>query len=293
MSDHLNALVRDYVDLPYTEREKLIKSDRWIGYEAAQNAINKLEELLGYPRSIRMPSMLLVGDPGNGKSTILERFHNRYPIDKSANGRAIVPVLRLDMGTQPEESRFWSDILMKFQIAHRDTERVQSLKKEALGIMMESDTRLLIVDEFHNVLYGSPKKQRQFLAVLKNLSNDLRLPTVCAGTRESILVMHTDPQLSSRFEAFGLPNWKLNKNFLTLLAGFEALIPLGKPSGLTSSKLAPKLHSMSQGSIGALSKILEKAAIKAIKTSEECITPEILDGINWVKVSDYNEQTRL
>jgi len=116
---------------------------------------------------------------------------------------------------------------------------------------------MLIIDEIHSALYGHARQQRHFLGVLKRLSNDLKLPIVAVGTRDSIRTLHTDTQLSSRFEAFGLPMWRLDTEFLRLLVSFEKLLPLASPSNLTDRELAIKIHGMCGGTIGGLSRLLK------------------------------------
>lgn len=290
MTNHLHPDVVKALTWTTSERESHIKSDKWIGYERAKEALDRMTELLEYPRTLRMPSLLLVGDPGNGKSTIMEHFEERYPIIIAPNGRAIVPVVNIIMPSLPDEARFWSEILTKFKIAHRVSERAKVLKAESYDAIIDSQTRILLIDEFHNCLYGSAKQQRHFLAVLKNLSNDLKLPIVCAGTRESILVMHTDRQMSSRFDAFGLPTWKLDKPFLQLLASFEKLLPLAKPSGIATRDMAVKLHSISKGNLGELVLLIKRAATAAIRDGSECITLKNINAAKRITVAELEAE---
>ena len=49
-------------------------SDRWVAYPQGQAALQRLEELLRGAQRTRMPSLLVVGDPDMGKTTILRKF---------------------------------------------------------------------------------------------------------------------------------------------------------------------------------------------------------------------------
>lgn len=53
MSDyfHLNDSAREMLSLDDKSRFEKICSDRWIGYSRAKNVLNKLEDLLVYPRT--------------------------------------------------------------------------------------------------------------------------------------------------------------------------------------------------------------------------------------------------
>jgi type II secretory pathway predicted ATPase ExeA len=237
-----------------------------------------------------MPNLLVVGESGSGKSTILRRFELENSVEMDEECNPIVPVLKFDMPPEPSESRFWSTILNELMIAHKSTERVSEKQRRAEQNLLFCKVKMLVIDEIHNLLHGSIRQQRQFLSVLKNLSNKLQIPLVLSGTRESILIMHTDAQLSSRFTVTGIDKWKLDREYLRLLASFERLLPLQKESKLASEILATKIFRMSDGNLGAISRIIESAALHAIRTGEERITVNILDSINWVRVEDYAKQ---
>lgn len=291
--DHLELSVRSAMSLPTEERIAVAQQDRWIGYTRAHEALNALSDLLSHPRTLRMPNLLLVGESGNGKTTVVERFRELHPVVAQPGGEPLMPVLAMSMPSEPVETRFWTELLLALKIAHRDSDPVQRKKNQAHSVLTYVQCRMLVIDEIHNILYGHARQQRHFLGVMKNLSNDLKLPIVAVGTRDAIRALHTDTQLPSRFEPFGLPRWQLNAEFLRLLASFERLLPLAKPSGLISRELAIKLHGMSGGTIGELSRILKRATIQAIRDRSEQITLKSLDQIDWVKLSDYGKQAQV
>jgi AAA+ superfamily predicted ATPase len=290
---HLHSDAREAMDLPTEDRIACALEDRWIGYTKAQQALQTLSDLLAHPRTLRMPNMLLVGRSGNGKSTIIAKFRELHPIQMSEGGQARAPVVVVEMPSEPSETRFWTELLLTLRIAHRDTDPVQRKKNQAVSILSYVECRMLVIDEVHNILQGHVRQQRHFLGLLKNLSNELRLPIVAVGTRDAIRTLHTDTQLSSRFEAFGLPRWELDREFLRLLASFERLLPLAEPSDLTSRATAVKLHGMSDGTIGELNRILKRAAAQAIREGRERIDAALLDRIPWVKLAEYGKQAEI
>ena len=77
----------------------------------------------------------------------------------------------------------------------------------------------------------------------------------------------------------------MGKDYLKLLASFERMLPLKKPSNLVETNLSIKLLAMSEGIIGELASILTKAAVKAIKSGKEQITLEIVNSIKWTQPS--------
>lgn len=60
----------------------------------------------------------------------------------------------------------------------------------------------------------------------------------------------------------------MGEEYLRLLTSFEALLPLKKPSNLVEDRIAMKILSLSEGTIGEISTILKKSAIQAIATKK-------------------------
>ena len=70
---------------------------------------------------------------------------------------------------------------------------------------------MLIIDEFHSLLVGTPRLQRQVMNAIKMLCNELQIPIVGVGAKDAIRVLHTYPQHASRFDVAELPTWKLDQ----------------------------------------------------------------------------------
>nr|WP_299245557.1 TniB family NTP-binding protein [uncultured Halomonas sp.] len=287
---HLNPDIIETLSWTTDDRVHFAQETQWITYPRAKEVLLRLDDMLAHPRVSRMPNTLLVGESGNGKSTLIDRFRERHPVKIKPSGDPIAPVIVMEMPSEPNEGRFWTELLLSLKIAHRDTDPVQRKENQAISILTYVQARMLVIDEIHNVLHGSAKQQRHFLGMLKRLSNKLQLPLVAVGTRDAILALHTDTQLSSRFEPLALPRWQLDTSFLRLLASFECRLPLAEPSQLASKEIAIKLHGMSGGTIGGVATILKRATVKAIREGHERIDTKILDGIGWVKLSDYGKE---
>jgi hypothetical protein len=54
-NDHLSSTVRTALELKDEERIKRVRSPRWIGYPTAKRILDRLEDLLTYPQTHRMP----------------------------------------------------------------------------------------------------------------------------------------------------------------------------------------------------------------------------------------------
>lgn len=288
---HLMPEVAEVLDRPNAERIEFCKADRWVSYTAAQAALDELDNLRTYPKNLRPNNILIVARSGNGKSSIIEYFANRHPILMAEDGSPIMPVLRIAIPETPDESEFWSDILWTLGISHREGDRAPVKKRQAKAAILYAKVQMLVIDELNNVTQAG-REAPFLLAAIRSLSSDLRLPIAAAGTQQAINALNLDPQLKSRFEPIGLPRWLLNKEYLQFLASYEQLLPLAKPSDLASRQVAPVLYAMAGDTIGQTVKLLRRAAIAAIESGSEQITPELLKGLGWKSDSDWESVAR-
>lgn len=283
---HLSENTRIFVEAATDEqRIKHVKEFRWIGYSDAIKILKKMEDLLDYPKSSRMPNLLLVGDSNNGKTVLLNQFHKRHQayVDEDEKGfsKVINPVLYIQAPPEPDEKRFYNIIFEKLYASYKTSEKIEQRQLRLIHLLKEMETKVLVIDEIHHVLAGTLAKQRLFLNVLKYLSNELQIPLICAGTRDAFNAIQTDTQLSNRFEPKVLPRWTNDKELKRLLISFENILPLKKESHLIENSITNKILAMSDGLIGEISKIIELSTIMAIETKVEKITPNVLNSIDY------------
>jgi len=286
-TDHLNESAKAALALSDHERINFIRRPRWIGYTKAKQIIAQLENLLTHPKTHRMPNLLLVGETNNGKTMIVNRFHQLHPAADNPNTEQFhLPVLVVQAPPVPSETRFYNAILEKLSAPYRASDRVDKKQFQVLKILSRVRIQMMIIDEIHQIVAGKTGKQRQFLNTIKYLGNELQIPIVGVGTYEAFNAIQTDPQLANRFEPTVLPRWEQGQEFLRLLSSFERMLPLKRPTHLADKDLAFKLLSMSEGTIGELSTLLSRAAITAIEKKTETISPKLLDGMGWIRPSE-------
>ncbi|GFZ99355.1 AAA family ATPase [Nesterenkonia alkaliphila] len=267
---HLHPNVHSVARLPAAERVDRIRADRWIGYPKAVAAVDRLETLLDWPRKQRMPNMLLIGPTNNGKSMIIERFRRQH-LPTTEPNREHIPVLCVQMPSEPSPIRFYTAILAALSAPLRSRPRLVELERLALSLLREVGVQMLIIDELHNVLAGRSDVRREFLNLLRFLGNELRIPLVGVGTREAYLAVRSDDQLENRFEPFVLPTWEPGEKARSLLASFAASFPLRRPSMIDTEDMARYLLARSEGTIGELAHLLTAAAVAAVESGIEAI----------------------
>ncbi len=280
--DHLLPTVRLTALLPASERIQRIRAQRWIGYPKAHDALGKLEQLFTHPSRQRMPNLLLVGPTNNGKTMIIEKFRRFHPSVLMADSDAEdLPIVCVQMPSEPTVTRFYALLLYSMHAPPRPRARVDVLETLALRIMRSTGVRMLVIDELHNILAGSPVRQREFLALLRFLGNELRIPIVGVGTKEAYLAVRSDDQLENRFEPFVLPLWQENQELASLLASFLSVLPLRRRSDEVVSNVLRYILDKTEGTIGEMATLLTRAAVLAIETGEECIHRELLLAVDY------------
>ncbi|WP_288782478.1 TniB family NTP-binding protein [uncultured Kocuria sp.] len=278
---HLHPSAQATARLPVVERVHRIRADRWIGYPKAIEAVGRLETLLTWPRKQRMPNLLLVGPTNNGKSMIIERFRRQH-LPTTEPDREHIPVLCVQMPSEPSPLRFYTAILAALGAPLRPRPRVIELERLALTLLREVGVQILVIDELHNVLAGRGDVRREFLNLLRFLGNELRIPLVGVGTREAYLAVRSDDQLENRFEPFVLPTWEAGEEARSLLASFAAAFPLRTRSAIDTDDMAQYLLARSEGTIGELAHLLTAAAVAAVESGIESINHRTLTMADYV-----------
>jgi hypothetical protein len=283
--EHLAERVRPLLDSSDENRISFVHAERWIPYPRADRILSLLEDLLVMPRTHRMPNLLVVGDTNNGKTAVLKRFERLHPCVENARGDGNdMPVVYIQAPPVPDEGRLYNNILTAVRAPFRTNDRVDEKQRIVLRMIRRLEVRVLLIDEIHHIVAGHLTKQHQFRNLLKYLGNELQIPIVAAGTRDSFNALNTDPQLANRFTPALLPLWESGRDWDRLVLSFERRLPLQKPSQLAQNSSATLLE-MTEGAIGELSRLLNAAAVEAIRSGRERIDKTLLSGLGWIRPS--------
>jgi hypothetical protein len=154
---------------------------------------------------------------------------------------------------------------------------LRSLLSLARRTLAEFGARVLVLDEIDKMLAGSPRQQRIFLNTVRFLTNDLKIPIVCAGTEDARIAVLTDPNLADRFAAFELVPWRNDQAFRQLMASFAGLLPLRRPSLLDGKDVRQRVLGLTSGVTGRIFRLMEALAIAAIRSGREMIDAASFD----------------
>ncbi len=286
----LTERARRTLDLSDDERRRYTLHDRFVCYPAADLIIDELTGLLNYPRVHRMPNRLLVGETNNGKTALIRHFMSLHPSSNDPRQEAaIIPIVYIQAPPVPEEHRFYAALLDAIGVTHRRSFRTSELFYQVRNLLPRVGLKMLVIDEIHHILAGSTKKHHAFLNTVKYIGNELQVTVVGAGTRQALFAVQSDSQIENRFQPLEIPRWKCTNDWRRFLATFELELPLRKQSDLADPRLAQRLHSMSGGTVGELSTLLQCAMAEAIRGGEERICDAVLDRLQWIPPSRRRE----
>lgn len=277
---HLSPAARAIVDASPQERLHHLRGQVWINHSRAREALDRLEAAFQHgPGRVRPPNFLIVGPTNNGKSMIAEKFRRMHaPSPSSCGHREITPVLVMQMPSEPSVRRFYASVLAALNAPVPTSVANERLEQQTLELLRHVETRMLVIDELHNVLAGSQRRRAEFLNMIRYLGNELRVPIVGIGTKQAQIAIRSDDQLENRFDPIPLPAWQDDLEFARLLSSFESALPLRDASELATT---PGLQSLvlrrTAGLIGEVTQLLTAAAEWALRHGRERIDHGALD----------------
>lgn len=285
--DHVDESVRPILAMSAKERLTFMRRPKWFSYAAADAILERLEDLLTYPPSHRMPGLQILGDSNSGKTAIGLEFLARHPMDANPDGdSAIIPVVRMEVPPNPDESRLYDEIFLALRQPFRARDPVTEKARQVRALLDGVGCRVLMLDEFQHVLGPRNDRRRVVMDVVKHMGNILRLSVVVLGTTEAQVAVSKDEQLANRLTPLWMPTWRMDTEYRRLLASFEATLPLRKPSHLQQRDTAALILGLSEGLLGEMRDLLCMAVAEALHRGQESITQELLRSLAWIPPGD-------
>lgn len=278
---HLAIGAARLADADEITRIRHIQRDRFIAHHAVTVVLNKLQDFVDRPASIRPPCMALVGDAGAGKSTLLNEF-----VTNAQNNGPLRHAIYCVADPWPSIPVMQTALLTALSIpTPMSARRYRAVSDDMIGrAIAEGGVRVVIIDEIQHVL-NLPFRERVALwDWVKWISTACRVSVVCAGIPGSEEIVLKERQLATRFSVMRLPRWSAGAALGQFLDAFEKSLPLRRPSHLAKRELQDVLlretlaKQQISGVTHGVKQIIEAAAIQAIRSGEERITPAILSS---------------
>lgn len=254
----------------------------FIRHKVAEDMIRRLEEIYEAPLTFRPHCMAIIGETSVGKTSIIREFKARVE-EADRPSAAKVPVVitqapspcsapGIEMNIARSLRLNFGRALTPRQISVLVSESLRNLK-----------TRMLIIDEAHNLEPLDKPEQKTIFNMLKNMSND-GIHIVLVGTKflETIL-NQGEEQIFSRFRPAQLEAFANDEDgeYLSLLASLESDFPLRQPSNLKDSPKKEYIFEITRGVPGEIIMLCAFAALHAIAGSKDCIELDSLTNCNY------------
>lgn len=269
--DHIKESRRSLLGLSKEARIKVISQDIWIDIPQASEVFRSISNILEIPRPAQAPCMLVCGDPGTGKTSLVGQLLKRF--EKTQDSRLVFMNLAEDVGNL----KFKEKILVAMGMPPVASNKARTLPMELADFISLRNIKGLVIDEFHDALLFGKVEQQKNLSLLKSLSGPPYFISVIGfGTAAARHALSHDTQLSRRYHIMLLQPWTENEMFRRFLASIEENLPLKRPSALYSPEIVKFLLNASGGVIGLIIDLIKSAAAYAIFCEEERITIDML-----------------
>lgn len=261
-----------------TEKIAFVQKTPWILHTEVATIWEKMEDILSHPRNHRMPDLNIVARSNSGKTTLLKRFAKKHQaaLDKET-GELTAPVIAAVMPHDPTEILFIDALLGAVQLTVKRTDTFPNKLDQLYKTLERIDCKVILLDEIQHISAGTPREQHLIVNMMKNMSSILQISFIVAGTPEALNIFSFDSQFKSRFHPAVIPAWAPGDELESLLASFEALLPLEEPSDLASDGMIDYILTHTDRTIGNIYDLLKAATIYAIKKDEKKLTIPLME----------------
>ena len=229
-------------------------------------------------RQVEPSCMMLTGETGTGKSTVMKEFERHYP--KIEHDTFVeVPILRASVPLPVTISNMMTNLLASLRdpAADRGTQAQKATRLNKL--LIGCKVRLIILDEFQHLIEGKSQHNNSNVSDwLKTLINETRIPVVLCGMPTAKDVLSCNPQLMRRFQyyvQFKPFSWVSDQHtFQNMLLKIDKELPFKASAGLANGDMPLRLMVASGGSISRLMKYIRGAAALALLSQKRCVQME-------------------
>ncbi len=278
-------------------RPDFLRGEVFIETPEVAAATKSIERLRKYgQRSPSADCLLLTGESGTGKTSIIRRYLDRYPAQESDRG-INQSVIYVEAPTRCRTKPLAEAILKQLDDAHPSRGTESEMVSRIVTQMAGQGTELLIIDEVNHVIAQSREATYEAANFFKSLLNQAKCPILFAGKPEAFELLNRNEQLRRRsrgtiqLEPYDWFRPGSQDTFRGVINAFEQHFPAHIAScDLSAKNTAARLHYASLGVIGLLYRLLHDTLVIADEQSLPAISLELLgevhDGLT-LYYSDY------
>jgi hypothetical protein len=175
--------------------EFAIRASLHPNFEAGMDAILNVMKY----RGIKPYGVMILGDPGCGKSFLLETVQRKHP-ELFTRRKTEIPMICIDSPPDIAAGAFYSDLLEALGDKCPDEGTPKALRRRLKKLVKNLNTRVIGIDEAHDFLPSSGlTPTSKAVKTIKWLMNNTKVPLVLAGKPNTKDLLDIDDQLESRF----------------------------------------------------------------------------------------------
>ena len=255
--------------------------DIFISNSQLDEILSDIEECREDSDGISEPECLIVvGDSGSGKTTIIDKYLADNP-RMEANDGSIIPILftLLPANANPVTASERLLSSMGDPLAFSHGKDPAELMKIVNDLLRECRVELIIIDEFQHMIDRKSKDVLHSTADwLKMIIIDSKIPVVLFGMPYSTEILRVNNQLRGRFESqhhlkpFRVKDTSERIRYKTFLTMLDEALPFSKKSGLASENIMKRVYVFSKGNMRLIRRLINKAAKFALLENAPCIS---------------------
>lgn len=231
--------------------------------------------------------LVVVGERGVGKTTLLERYADMNPAQRIVDENVVTitrPVVYLAFPPSPtlkgSATAFLTALAGKSSARGSRSDLTQRIKE----LLTDLRTELVIADEFQHVRAEGARGKSEVANWLKNIIKDTGVPFVLSGMPETVDIIQADDQLHSLTEEPTIItpyDWETTASqnaWRALLAKIDLELPFNQRSELAAEDTARDLFKCTTGNLRALRALLRIATVRALRNKGKLLTLDDLAG---------------
>ncbi|GEM49553.1 TniB family NTP-binding protein [Deinococcus cellulosilyticus] len=244
-------------------REALIESreSAWFLIPERETLLQRLSFLVTDPPRHRERSLALIGPANSGKSRLITQFMKMHPA-VFGEELDLKPILLLRMSPLRNTSQLVDRLLAlvtPVKVSGNEDARTEHL----LNLLDVVGTRVIVLDEFHDVLSVGTQTRHHMLTKIKDLNN-AGLRIVPVGTERMVDALSINPEPSTRFTRTKMDALTFEDSLGVALA-FFAHLKLEEWTD-TYQKAAEMVYVRTSGIIGNQLDVLEDVVLQATQS---------------------------
>ncbi|MBV7297705.1 TniB family NTP-binding protein [Enterovibrio paralichthyis] len=216
--------------------------------------------------------MIVVGDSGSGKTTIIDKYLMDNPRKEGVDG-SVIPILSTSLPANANPITASESLLsaMGDPFAFGRGRDPAELMKSVIDLLRECCVELIIIDEFQHMIDRRSKDVLHNVADwLKMIIIQSKVPVVLFGMPYSTVILDANHQLLGRFESqHHLQPFRVKKQeeltrYKTFLTLVDQALPFGNSSNLASEEMMKRIYVFSKGNMRLIRRLINKASKLAL-----------------------------